>query len=132
MKRKDVNKQKKEKRTGEPDSRALLRMRKQDLLEIMLAQSREIDNLRSQVSELQKELADKKILIRQAGSIAEASLALTRIFDEAQKAADLYVCNVKRMTDEGETQGGNLSESATEEVTEENSDAGEKTYGEKK
>ena len=42
------------------------------------------------------ELADKRINIEQSGSIAEASLKLTRIFEEAQKAADLYLENVKK------------------------------------
>ena len=70
----------------------LLSLKKSELLEIMLAQSREIDSLRAQLEEAKAELADKRI----TGSIAEASLKLTRIFEEAQKAADLYLENVKK------------------------------------
>lgn len=64
----------------------------------MLAQSREIDSLREQLEEAQRKLEDKTIRIRKAGSLAEASLQLTQVFEEAQKAADLYVYNMRRAT----------------------------------
>ncbi|HFR3451071.1 TPA: DNA repair protein, partial [Streptococcus suis] len=62
---------------------------------IMLAQSEEIDCLRNQLEKIKTELADRRIMISQSGSIAEASMKLTNIFEEAQKAADLYLYNVK-------------------------------------
>ena len=65
-------------------------------LEIMLAQSREIDSLRAQLAEANARLEERRIAIEESGSIAEASLKLTKVFEEAQKAADLYVENVKR------------------------------------
>lgn len=74
----------------------LLKLKKSELLEIMLAQSKEIDTLREQLEEANAKLRDKKITIKESGSIAEASLKLTRVFEEAQKAADLYVENMKR------------------------------------
>jgi hypothetical protein len=61
----------------------------------MLAQSREIDSLREQLAEAKAKLEDRRITIEKAGSLAEASLQLTKIFEEAQKAADLYLDNVK-------------------------------------
>ena len=74
----------------------LLKLKKSELLEIMLAQSKEIDSLREQLAKAEAKLKDKKIAIDESGSIAEASLRLTKIFEEAQKAADLYVENIKR------------------------------------
>ena len=74
----------------------LLKLKKSELLEIMLAQSKEIDSLRAQLEEANAELRDKRIAIEESGSIAEASLTLTKIFEEAQKAADIYLENVKR------------------------------------
>ena len=76
--------------------RELLKLKKSELLEIMLAQSKEIDSLREQLAEAEEKLASRRIAIKESGSIAEASLKLTQIFEEAQKAADLYVENVKR------------------------------------
>lgn len=74
----------------------LLKLKRSELLEIMLAQSKEIDSLREQLAEANKKLESKRIAIKESGSIAEASMKLTSIFEEAQKAADLYVENVKR------------------------------------
>lgn len=73
----------------------LRKLRKAELLQIMLEQSDEIDRLRDRVEELEKELEDRRITIEKAGSIAEASLKLTRVFEEAQKAADLYLENIR-------------------------------------
>ena len=81
----------------------LMKLKRSELLEIMLAQSREIDSLREELAQTKKKLADKRIKIKEAGSIAEASLQLTRIFEEAQKAADLYVENVRRRANRKES-----------------------------
>ena len=69
-----------------------------ELYEIMLAQAEEIDDLRAQLAAAKKELENKRIDIQQSGSIAEASLKLTKVFEEAQKAADLYLSNIKKET----------------------------------
>lgn len=73
----------------------LRRLKRTDLYEIMLAQSEEIDKLREELATLKKQLEDKRILFEKMGTLAEASLALTDIFEEAQKAADLYLYNIK-------------------------------------
>ena len=69
-----------------------------ELYEIMLAQAEEIDDLRAKLAAAKKELKNKRIDIQRSGSIAEASLKLTKIFEEAQKAADLYLSNIKKET----------------------------------
>ena len=80
---------------NEKDFRKLKRL---ELYEIMLAQAEEIDDLRAQLAAAKKELENKRIDIQRSGSIAEASLKLTKIFEEAQKAADLYLSNIKKET----------------------------------
>ena len=75
------------------------RLKKKELLEIMLRQGEEIDSLRAKIAELEKQLYSREIKIGKAGSIAEASLALTSVFEEAQKAANLYLENVKKAID---------------------------------
>ena len=77
----------------EPD---LSRMKKKDLLEIMLAQSKEIDRLREQVADLEAKLANREFEFSRIGSIAEASLAVTNIFKEAEEAAKIYLENIRR------------------------------------
>lgn len=79
----------------------LLKLKRSDMLEIMLAQSLEIDALRKEIEDLHARLEDRKIRISTSGSIAEASIRMTRVFEEAQKAADLYLDNIRRtMADE--------------------------------
>lgn len=73
----------------------LLKLKRSEMLEIMLAQSREIDTLRKELKETRAKLEDREIRMEKAGNIAEASLLLTKVFEEAQKAADLYVENMK-------------------------------------
>ncbi len=81
----------------------LLKLKKRELLEIMLKQGEEIDALREKIAELEKELAAKQeelekheFEIKKFGSIAEASLQVTDIFKEAEKAAKIYLENLRR------------------------------------
>lgn len=73
----------------------LHRLNRAELLELLLSQSREIERLKSELDAAKEKLENKKITISQSGSIAEAAMKLTNIFEEAQKAADLYLENVK-------------------------------------
>lgn len=77
------------------NERELKKLKKIELYEILLAQSEEIDKLKQELVEAKEALEDKKIAIQEAGSLAEASLKLTKVFEEAQKAADLYLENLK-------------------------------------
>ena len=100
----------KKKETEEFDSaqetfqtKELRKMKKTELLEIMLKQGEEIDRLRARVEELEAEVAEKEaemerheFEIKKFGSIAEASLQVTDIFQEAEKAARIYLENLRR------------------------------------
>jgi hypothetical protein len=92
----------------------LLKLKRSEMLEIMLAQSREIDDLRKELEETKAALEDRRIKTRKAGSLAEASLQLTNIFEEAQKAADLYVENIRRRALQKEARLEQNKESNTE------------------
>ena len=78
----------------------LKKLKKVELLELMLTQSREIDRLKEELEETKKQLASKQLLIGNCGSIAEAALAINHVFEDAQKAADLYLENVMNLTKE--------------------------------
>ena len=84
------------------NKKELRKLKRTDLFEIMLAQSEEIDRLRAELATLKKQLEDKRILLlEKRGTLAEASLALTNIFEEAQKAADLYLYNIESQANVG-------------------------------
>lgn len=76
----------------------LHKLKRGELLEMMLAQSREIDSLRTRIRELEEKLADREIRIKESGSIAEAALKLNGIFEAAQAAADQYLENIKKQS----------------------------------
>lgn len=87
-------------RSEKENQQDLSKLRKHDLLEIMLAQSKEIDKLRDRVSELEAQLEAREFEFNKIGSIAEASLAVTNIFKEAEKAAVIYIENIRRRCEE--------------------------------
>lgn len=70
---------------------------RQELLELLLLQQQEIERLQRELDEARAALADRELKVSTAGSIAMASLKVTSIFEEAQRAADLYVENIKRL-----------------------------------
>ena len=85
----------------------LAKMKKKDLLEIMLAQSKEIDSLRAQVADLEAQLANREFEFEKIGSIAEASLAVTNIFKDAEEAARIYLENIRRSYEKRSKQHSN-------------------------
>lgn len=70
---------------------------RQELLEMLLTQQQEIERLQKELDSAKAALADRELKVSQAGSLAMASLQVTAIFEEAQRAADLYVDNIRRL-----------------------------------
>lgn len=77
------------------DKKDLRKLKRKELLEIMLEQAKRIKELERELDRANKELDNKKIKIKESGSIAEASLKLNNIFSDAQEAIDQYFDNVK-------------------------------------
>lgn len=73
----------------------LAKIKRKDLLELMLAQAETIKELENEINTLKSQLNQKEILISESGSIAEASLKLNDLFKNAQKAIDQYFDNIK-------------------------------------
>lgn len=74
----------------------LRKLSRRQLLELMLAQSRQIDELTAQLNAANEKLEERRIILDNAGSIAEASLQLNAVFEAAQKAADQYLESVRQ------------------------------------
>lgn len=75
----------------------LHKLGKTELLQIIYEQEKQITSLKKEVDELNKKINDRTIELEEAGSIAEASLRINKIFEEAQKAADEYLNSVKKL-----------------------------------
>lgn len=78
--------------------RELRKLKRADLLSIMLEQSREIEQLRQKLNTAEASLRDRTIKIEQAGSIAEASLQLSGVFEAAQLACQQYTQNIAQLS----------------------------------
>lgn len=66
-----------------------------DLLDIIYAMKKNEDVLRSNLKEAREELNKRAIMIEKSGSIAEAALSLSGVFQAAQQAADTYIQSVR-------------------------------------
>lgn len=75
----------------------LQRLSRKDLLEMMIAQERELESLRAELKEAQTALKSREIAIDEAGSIAIAALQLNGIFEIAQASCQQYVENIKQL-----------------------------------
>ena len=79
--------------------RELRRLSRTDLLELLLAQRKENEQLRCLLDQTQAQLADRTIKINNAGSIAEASMQLSGIFDAAQDSCQYYLDNIRQLSE---------------------------------
>lgn len=73
----------------------LKRLRRSDLLEMLLDLSKENDKLRKEILDLRQQLNDRNITIGNCGSLAEAALQLNGIFEAAQAACEQYTQNIQ-------------------------------------
>lgn len=69
----------------------LRKLGKLQLLELLAQQERELQALRKALEEKDAALAERRIQLERAGSIAEAALRLNGVFEAAQRAADQYL-----------------------------------------
>lgn len=76
------------------ENKKLIRISKKDLLETLLVQTKRIEELEIELEKLNKKLLSRKITIEESGNLAEASLAINKIFEATQKAADDYMYNI--------------------------------------
>ncbi|MEE0060343.1 MAG: DNA repair protein [Acutalibacteraceae bacterium] len=82
------------------DDKKLKRLSRAELLELLFFQTKETERLQERVKELEAQLADKQLRIKEAGNLAQAVLEVNRVIEIAQAAADQYLENAARMEQE--------------------------------
>lgn len=75
------------------------RLNRRELLKLLLAQSKEVERLKKQLQQANEQLESRTLLVREAGSIAEAAVRVNQIFETAQKTADQYLESVYAMAE---------------------------------
>ena len=78
----------------------LRRLSRAELLEMLLMQMEENEKLKKNLAEAEKALADRRINIDKAGTLAEAALKMNGVFEAADKAVRQYLENVQRIARE--------------------------------
>ena len=92
----------------------LKKLKRSDLLRLLVEQSRQMEaqkaeaqtveaDLREEIRSLQEQLKCRRLAVEEAGSIAQAALSVNEVMLAAQNAADQYLCNVKKRSEELET-----------------------------
>lgn len=69
-----------------------------DLLELLIEQTKKNELLQQQLDEATAKLQSRELTISNAGSIAEASLQLSGVFEAAQTAGEQYLQNIRRLS----------------------------------
>ena len=78
----------------------LRRLSRAELLEMLLAQMEENERLKQKLKKVQAALANRRIDIEEAGTMAEAALKLNGVFEAADRAARQYLENIRRQASE--------------------------------
>ena len=74
----------------------LRKLNRYQLLDLLVVQTRRADELQEKLDALENKYNQQELHLSELGSIAEASLHLSDVFDAAQKAADLYLNAAKK------------------------------------
>ena len=75
----------------------LRKLKRRELLEILLEQAKEIEQLEKENSSLRHQLEDRQIHVQRAGTMAEAAFALNGVFEAADAAVSQYIENIRTM-----------------------------------
>lgn len=80
----------------------LQKLKRAELLEIMLNLQSENDRLKSENEKLKLAVNERSITLQDSGNIAEAALQLNGVFKAAQEAADVYIENIRKLNEQKE------------------------------
>lgn len=74
-------------------NKKMKKLSRAQLLEMLLLQTEKSEQLEKELEDAKEKLAERKLMLEDVGSIAEASLQLSGVFKAAQDAADQYLEN---------------------------------------
>ena len=84
------------------NDRNLKKLNRRQLLEILLDQTKRIEELEIELENTKEKLKDKNVKIKNVGSLAEASLILSDIFKAADEAIAIQMKNIENIAVEEE------------------------------
>lgn len=90
----------------------LRKLRRDDLLQILINQQRQIDELQASLEQAETRLNERGIAIEESGSVAEAALKLNGVFEAAQAAADQYLEQARARADQLQSEAQDAADKA--------------------
>ena len=84
------------------EDREIRKLTRSQLIEIIYQLQLNIEELENENKQLKDELEDKRIRITKAGNLADAVLEINNVMEATQKAADMYLNEIKEMRRETE------------------------------
>ncbi len=94
----------------------LRHLNRSELIDIIYQLKHSEQDLQAENAHLRELLEQKRIAFSNAGSIADAAVALTGIFETAQKTADIYLSEIERRRSDTERQCAQMIENAQKEA----------------
>ena len=94
----------------------LKRLSRGELLEMLIAQSKEMKQMQEWLKQVEAKLAAKEIAIEEAGSIAEASLVLNGVFGAVQAAGEQYLDNIRNLSQRQEQKCADMEQECNEKI----------------
>lgn len=94
----------------------LKKLDRRELLEMLLLQTEEVERLKEELRLAREATENREIKINECGSIAEAALSLNGVYEAAESAAQQYLENIKRCSEEQQAEKERIITAAEEEA----------------
>jgi hypothetical protein len=75
----------------------LRKLSRLELLELLVAQSKQVEDLQRELAEAEDKLSRRELKIEKAGSIAEAVVSLSDVLEAAEDAGRMYVQELEKL-----------------------------------
>lgn len=79
------------------NSKELRKLSRQELLEMLIEQTKRADELQEKLNLLEEQIQQRELTINNVGSLAEAALRINKVFEAADKAVEQYIESVKKL-----------------------------------
>jgi hypothetical protein len=75
----------------------LRRLSRLELLELLVVQSKQVEELQMKLAEVEDKLSRRELKIKKAGSIAESVVSLSEVLEAAEDAGRVYVKKLENL-----------------------------------
>ncbi len=79
------------------NEKELRKISRKELLELLLEQANRIIDLEKELANAKAKIEDKRIMLNEAGNLAEASLKITDLFQKTMETCKIYSDNIEEL-----------------------------------